>query len=648
MSLMVAGKKAAKTIGSVMFDEVDNWKRVWLKPGETPYCDMDNRVIGSPPFGFLDKKQDAVVMCCDIHETAHAILSEPISKMISYIDKKGESETIVLLKDVVNAIEDRRIEDWAGSKWAGAGPSLNEGNRIIASEWNVNMANPAYVKEVGDIRQALIYLCFKDEAITVSWIPSQKAQEYVELIGDKFHSWRGYGNMKKRDGFWNVVDLSREIVQMLIEKNREDKQNQQDNQQNESQEQNDKNSEQQEQSQSSGEQQKSDKQSSPQQSDLDKELDKLTDDNDSSDSDEENEESEDDTKNGAKNKDSEDGKSDSNSDSKLEDEENCSASKNEISDAEILKELADELGGEDLSKTLERLTSDASQESWDDDDEHYVSDTTNDDWRVPSENSVQYENARNKVTCSVSKMTRYIENALQSVARTRKLSDRDRGRLDKRKLHMVAKSLSKKVFYKVRDGKNMNTCVSVVIDESGSMNAEPIRCLAIALGECLTKLNIPFEIAGFSTTGNIPSNIPSFITRSNPMICKVYKAFAENYMAIRTRLGSIGSYNNHIDGEALEMMAYRMRNRKEKRKVILSLSDGEPYAGQGSQYTFQNNLIRVVGKLREVGYEVYGFGINTDCPKKYYGKDNFVYLDSVQNMGVPFFSKLYEIIGKGM
>ena len=144
-----------------------------------------------------------------------------------------------------------------------------------------------------------------------------------------------------------------------------------------------------------------------------------------------------------------------------------------------------------------------------------------------------------------------------------------------------------------------------------------VRCLAIALGECLTKLIIPFEIAGFSTTGYIPFDIPNWITRSNPLHVKMYKDFNESYQSVRTRLGNITSIANHIDGEALESMAYRMVGRKEKRKVILSLSDGKPCAGQGDRQVFERNLIRVCGKLREAGFEVYGFGIDTTCPKKY-------------------------------
>ena len=309
------------------------------------------------------------------------------------------------------------------------------------------------------------------------------------------------------------------------------------------------------------------------------------------------------------------------------------------------------LKGEDLSDTIERMTAEVSQDSVDDDDDHYTADTTRDEWRIPSENVEAYEIARNEVSCSVAKLTKYMENALQSMARSKKLSDRDRGALDKRKLHLVAKSLSKKVFYKMRDGKKLNTCVSIVIDESGSMDGEQeesVRCLAIALAECLTKLNIPFEIAGFSTTGRIPRDTPYWITRSNPMIVKLYKSFEERYQPVRTRLGSISSYNNHVDGEALEMMAYRMRNRKEQRKVIISLSDGEPYAGQGNSMAFRNNLKRVVKKLCATGYEVYGFGINTTSPKKYYGEKNFVYLNSIRGMGESFFKKLFDIIGKGV
>ena len=678
-----AGKRAAKAIGSAMFDELDNWKRKWLKPGDVPYCDLDNRIIASPPFGFLDKRQDAVVRCCDIHETAHAILSEPISKLQKYIDSKGESKSFRLLKDVLNSIEDRRIEAWASDKWVGAGISLREGNRIMASEWNTKMSDPTKAEGVGEIRQALIYLSFKDENIPVNWTPSPKAQEFIELIGEKFHSWRNGSDIKTKAGFWTVTEISREIVKLIEQKIEEDKKQEQEQEQKQEQEQereqnnNSGDNQNNESSNDNGSGESDDNESSDDGDDGDgdgksneksdeksgesdggddgdgdgksneKSNEKSGESDDGNDGDGESDESD--------NNDSESNESDGDSSNKqkseYKDDKNCKPSTKEITDDEVADIVEEMLRGEDLSETIERMTAEVSQESVEDDVDNYTADTTRDEWRVPKGNTNSYEIAKKEVSCSVAKLTKYIENALQSVARSKKLSDRDRGKLDKRKLHLLAKSLSKKVFYKVRDGKKLNTCVSIVIDESGSMCGEQeksVRCLSIALAECLTKLNIPFEIAGFSTTGCIPSDVPYWITRSNPMIIKLYKSFDERYQAVRTRLGNISSYNNHVDGEALEMMAYRMRNRKEQRKVIISLSDGEPYAGQGYSITFQNNLKRVVKKLCSTGFEVYGFGINTESPKKYYGEKNFVYLDSIRGMGEPFFKKLFEIISKGM
>ena len=640
MSLMIAGKRAAKAIGIVMSEELADWKRIWLQPGEVPYCDMDSKIIASPPFGFLDKKQDAVVRGCNIHESSHAIITEPLSKMRAYIEKKGESESLKLLQNVVNAIEDRRIELWAASEWMGAGPALNECHRIISSEQDERMKDAKHFNSVGDVRQALVYLSFKDMSIPVGWEPSKKAQEYIDLIGDKFHSWKNLDDLKLKKGFWNIVDLSREIVKLLADKMKEDEK--QKKEQSEQQEQ----QEQQEQSENSN------KQSEQGGSDETDESDE-TDDN-SNGSDETDEFGETDETDDNSNGSDESDESDESDDSEYKRDKDCSASKcgdDEITDDEAYELLERELGGEDLSESLERITSEISQDSWDDDEDHYVADTTNDEWVVPKGNSTKFEEARNEITCSVSKMTKYMEDSLRAITKSRGLFDRDRGKLDRRKLHQVAKSLSKKVFYKTINGKKLNTCVSIVIDESCSMRGKQergVRCLSIAFGECLTKLNIPFEIAGFSTTGNIPHDTPDFITRSNPMIIKTYKSFEENYQSVRTRLGNISNYNNHVDGEAVEMMAYRMMNRREKRKVILCLSDGEPYAGQGDSAVFERNLIRVVKKLRSQSFEIYGFGIKTHRPEVYYGKDYFVYLDSVKDMGIPFFRKLFEVIGKGL
>jgi hypothetical protein len=58
-------------------------------------------------------------------------------------------------------------------------------------------------------------------------------------------------------------------------------------------------------------------------------------------------------------------------------------------------------------------------------------------------------------------------------------------------------------------------------------------------------------------------------------------------------------------------------------------------------------LKNVCNRLRKEGTEVYGFGIGTQNPAKYYGEDFFVYLDSIEAMGVKFFQRFASILTNG-
>ena len=258
-----------------------------------------------------------------------------------------------------------------------------------------------------------------------------------------------------------------------------------------------------------------------------------------------------------------------------------------------------------------------------------------------------FECRRGDVSVMVAAMTRTLEQALRSMARNRKERFLRRGRIDKRRLVQIARGLSKEVFYKTREGASLNTAVEIVIDESGSMSEAclSVQLLAMAIGEALTAIGVPFEITGTTTTGQ---RLPlDGMTRTQPMVYRHYKSFDEKWQAVRSRIVKTGAHQNNIDGEAVEYAAFRLSQRPEKRKVVFSLSDGRPFGAQGMEAQLGSNLIRVCKRCRESGIEVYGFGILTELPRQYYGHEYFLYLDGIETIGPDFTRKFTEIITKG-
>jgi len=122
----------------------------------------------------------------------------------------------------------------------------------------------------------------------------------------------------------------------------------------------------------------------------------------------------------------------------------------------------------------------------------------------------------------------------------------------------------------------------------------------------------------------------------------IYKQFEEKWESVKERLGTMTGKNNNIDGENLQIAWMRMMKRKEKRKVIISICDGDPCAGQSNDHVMAKNIINVCKSLRRKKCEVYAFGIGTNSPSIYYGNDWFVRLDPP--MDQKFFKQIVKIM----
>jgi len=319
-------------------------------------------------------------------------------------------------------------------------------------------------------------------------------------------------------------------------------------------------------------------------------------------------------------------------DTKLEDETD-GLSKKDALDEELKKEF-EKLTPEDLSYLANR-----------DGDIHNVPPVS--DYDRPG-----FEAERAQISVNVASLTRAFEQALRAITRCRKEPYQRHGKIDKKRFVAIAKSLSKEVFSRQKDGEEISTAVEIVIDESGSMNGEihDVRLLAIAIGESLSKVGVPFEITGTTTQfGQDDSRIPPMdgMNRTNPIVYNHYKAFDEHWDVVKSRLMQMRAKKHNVDGEVVEYAAMRLAGRNESRRVVFSLSDGEPCAGQYNDDVMGANLKRVCERCRKNGIEVYGIGLETNEPAQFYGEKYFLYLNDVSEMGGEFVKKIVSVITAG-
>jgi cobalamin biosynthesis protein CobT len=318
-------------------------------------------------------------------------------------------------------------------------------------------------------------------------------------------------------------------------------------------------------------------------------------------------------------------------------------------------DMDEELAGPSMSEMVDEAIADAIKRVKDEAGRSggvYTARLDLDEHVVPDPMPAEFMALRSGVAASVFAITRTLEQALRTLARSRTVFGQRSGDLDMARLAHVAKGLSRNVFKTVKEGQDLDTAVVITIDESGSMDStvREVQKVVAALGEALSACGVPFEVVGGTTKyGAGDGRMPSLdgFCRSNPIIFRHYKTFGEQWSAVRARVPAIGAFDHYIDGELVDYAASLLGRRRETRKVIISVSDGSPMGGQGTEKELGENLVRVCGRVRAAGIEVYSLAIGTPAPARFYGKEHSIELPSGADLGKEFAGTFAKVITKG-
>lgn len=170
--------------------------------------------------------------------------------------------------------------------------------------------------------------------------------------------------------------------------------------------------------------------------------------------------------------------------------------------------------------------------------------------------------------------------------------DLEEGILDTARLtRVVTDPLHALTFKQERDAVFRDTIVTLLLDNSGSMRGRPIMvaaCCADILARTLERCGVKVEILGFTTKAWkggqareawLAAGKPSNPGRLNDLRHIVYKAAdapwrrAKRSLALMMREGLL---KENIDGEALAWAHRRLRDRPERRRILMMISDGAP------------------------------------------------------------------------
>jgi cobaltochelatase CobT len=115
--------------------------------------------------------------------------------------------------------------------------------------------------------------------------------------------------------------------------------------------------------------------------------------------------------------------------------------------------------------------------------------------------------------------------------------------------------------------------------------------------------------------------------RIEPLIEYVYKTGEQPLSVARPLLSLMCSQpmGNNADGESIYRIAKRVMARREKRKILIVLSDGQPCAASGSNVMERDVMPKHMQHVSDLikrtkGLEVIGIGIDSDAVAHYYEK----------------------------
>ncbi len=171
------------------------------------------------------------------------------------------------------------------------------------------------------------------------------------------------------------------------------------------------------------------------------------------------------------------------------------------------------------------------------------------------------------------------------------------------------------LFHRKEEPDKLDVCFTLLVDESGSMNRESkymaAREATIFFAEALDRLDVPFEVIGYSTESSEAAmaaalgHIPAFKfrhIRHSPLQHRIYKGFEDQFAQVKNRLVNIYPRFNNWDEEHLLFAYRRLIQRPEEEKIIIITSDGQPN-GDAS------HLVNTVNRLQKLGVRVIGVGV---------------------------------------
>jgi len=260
----------------------------------------------------------------------------------------------------------------------------------------------------------------------------------------------------------------------------------------------------------------------------------------------------------------------------------------------------------------------------------------NDRIYVPSrENLARYTSTRASATSQILALKKMFRIYLQAQTKKSIIRGLEDGKLDSHRLHVV--STGSNLIFKDSSHKLLpETAVELMIDMSGSMNADIARTSAIILAEALASIpQIKLSISGFTTNSRGLDYSYNFSPNSGRQIgmdILQFKDFSEPYQKARAKLGAITNTGNTPLGDAYGHAFSHIISRPETRKIIFLITDGHPEFPQGINHSDFLLMKKIHADTKKFKVQTLALGIGRDLDflKNYF--DTYINITKTQDL----------------
>lgn len=260
---------------------------------------------------------------------------------------------------------------------------------------------------------------------------------------------------------------------------------------------------------------------------------------------------------------------------------------------------------------------------------------------------------------------RHLAHKLQRRLRAASLSrwqfDLEEGLLDSRRLsRLIGDKANHRVFRREEESPASSACVYFLVDLSGSMRGERQRISAMAIDlavHVLESCGIETEVLGYTTAYGADNPIvaqweragaPRNAGRLNAVQHIVFKTAGQRWRRTRSGLGLIlreGFGRENVDGEALYWAARRLAVRPEPNRILMVLSDGQPYdeaTTESNDRSFlEDHLRSVIAEIDQSCIRLTAIGTKMSV-SRFYGHS--LTISSPEDLGQCLFNHLEELL----